>query len=141
MATKTITAKSDSAYDISALETASPEMLTLMLYDGALRFLQQARGALAEEDKESAAKWLGKLQDIFVELNTSLDMTQGEIAQNMRRLYEFYLQEVTLAQVEKSADRLQAVEEFLVRFRATWEEAARIYNTTKGLKQAESSDD
>ncbi|KLU65069.1 flagellar protein FliS [Desulfosporosinus acididurans] len=118
-------------YDLSAIETATPEMLIVMLYDGALRFLQQMRSALEQQDQGSVDKWLGKLQDIFVELNTSLDMNQGEIAQNLRKLYEFYQHELILAAVEKNIDRLQPVEGFLTLFRKTWAEAAEISGTAK----------
>lgn len=112
--------------ELTAVEKATPEMLIIMLYDGAIRFLQLARLEMELQNQESADKWLGKLLDILVELNTSLDMNQGEIAQNMRRLYEFYQQEVILAKVERAVERLQAVEEFLNTFRKTWAEAARI---------------
>lgn len=115
-----------SAYRQTSVATATPEKLLLMLYDGAIRFLHQARIAIEQQDLESTNKWLGKLQDIFVELNASLDIDQGEIALNMRKLYEFYQNEVIMANVEKNVERLQPVEEFLKLFRETWAEAAKI---------------
>jgi flagellar secretion chaperone FliS len=116
----------DKPFELSSAETAAPEMLIILLYDGAIRFLQQGRLALEQKNQELADKWLEKLLDILVELNVSLDMSQGEISQNLRRLYEFYQQEVILAKVERNVDRLQAVEDFLKSFRETWTEAARI---------------
>lgn len=115
-----------SAYRQTSVATATPEKLLLMLYDGAIRFLRQARLAMEKQDLESTNKWLGKLQDIFVELNTSLDLDQGEIALNLRKLYEFYQNEVIMANVEKNVTRLRSVEQFLLLFRETWAEAAKI---------------
>ncbi|WP_088228628.1 flagellar export chaperone FliS [Desulfosporosinus sp. FKB] len=117
-----------SAYRQTSVATASPEKLLLMLYDGAIRFLNQARASMEQDDFEAANKWLGKLQDIFMELNMTLDMNQGEVAYNLRKLYEFYQKEVLMANVEKSIDRLQPVEDFLRTFRETWVEAIKIVN-------------
>ena len=122
-----------SAYRQTSVATATPEKLLLMLYDGAIRFLRQARLAMEQQDLESTNRWLGKLQDIFVELNTSLDLDQGEIALNLRKLYEFYQNEVIIANVEKNVDRLQPVEEFLKFFRETWAEATK--KSSQELKQ------
>lgn len=117
-----------SAYRQTSVATATPEKLLLMLFDGAIRFLNQARFAMEQQNLEAANKWLGKLQDVFFELNMSLDMSQGEVALNLRKLYEFYQNEVTMANVEKSIERLQPVEEFLRIFRETWAEAAKKVN-------------
>ena len=132
--TNTTTASNPySAYRQTSVATATPEKLLLMLYDGAIRFLRQARLAMEQQDLEATNKWLGKLQDIFVELNTSLDLDQGEIALNLRKLYEFYQNEVIMANVEKNVDRLQPVEEFLKLFREMWAEAAK--KSSQELKQ------
>jgi flagellar secretion chaperone FliS len=117
-----------SAYKQTSIATASPDKLLLMLYDGAIRFLIQARVAMEQRNYEAANKWLQKLQDIILELNISLDMKQGEVALNLRKLYEFYEKEVLMANVEKNIERLQPVEDFLRSFRETWTEVARIVN-------------
>ena len=117
-----------SAYRQTSVTTAPPDKLLLMLYDGAIRFLNQARVSMEQHNFEATNKWLGKLQDVFMELNTSLDMNQGEVAYNLRKLYEFYQNEVIIANVEKNIERLQPVEDFLRTFRITWAEAAKIVN-------------
>lgn len=124
----TTTSNPYSAYRQTSVATASPEKLLIMLYDGAIRFLFQARAAIEQQNLEAANKWLGKLQDVFMELNMTLDMNQGEIALNLRKLYEFYQNEVLMANVEKSIERLQPVEDFLRIFRETWVEAAKMAN-------------
>lgn len=114
------------AYKQVAVETAPPERLLLMLYDGAIRFLTQAKDAMEKRDYETSNKWLGKVQDIFSELMITLDLEQGEIAENLYKLYDFYKNELIMANVEKNVQRLQPVAEFLEMFRDTWSEAANI---------------
>lgn len=128
MPNTTTTGNPYNAYKQTSVATATPEKLLLMLYDGAIRFLNQARVAMEQHNYEAANKWLGKLQDVFMELNISLDMNQGEVAHNLRKLYEFYQNEVIMANVEKNIERLKPVEDFLRIFRVTWAEAAKIVN-------------
>lgn len=72
------------------METASPEQLTLMCYDGALRFMRRARLAIEGGNLEDASNATGRAQAIVNELNITLDMEAGgEIATNLRALYLF----------------------------------------------------
>lgn len=78
------------AYRVNAVETASPEQLTLMCYDGALRFMRRAAKALEDGDLAGANNATGRAQAIINELNVTLDMERGgEIARNLRDLYLF----------------------------------------------------
>ncbi|MBC7460836.1 MAG: flagellar export chaperone FliS, partial [Thermoleophilia bacterium] len=73
------------AYRVNAVETASPEQLTLMCYDGALRFMRRAAKALEDGDLAGANNATGRAQAIINELNVTLDMERGgEIARNLR---------------------------------------------------------
>lgn len=72
------------------METASPEQLTLMCYDGALRFMRRAARALETNDLAEAANATGRAQAVVNELNITLDMEAGgELATNLRSLYLF----------------------------------------------------
>lgn len=113
------------AYKQTAVETATPEKLLVMLFDGGIKFLHQAERALEEKDFAEANKYLIKVQDILAELMVTLDMNQGDVAANLYKLYEFYHHETMMANIKKDAARLQPVVEFFEIFRATWIEAAR----------------
>ncbi len=65
------------AYRTNAVETASPEQLTLMCYDGALRFMRRAAKAIDEGDLAEASNATGRAQAIVNELNITLDMEAG----------------------------------------------------------------
>ncbi|MHB1650907.1 MAG: flagellar export chaperone FliS [Desulfitobacteriaceae bacterium] len=76
-------------YKQSAVETAPPEKLLLMLYDGAIKFLAQAKKALEKKNYEEANEYNLRVQEILVELKATLDMSYGEIPQRLSRLYDF----------------------------------------------------
>ena len=113
------------AYRQTAAETATPERLLLMLFDGAIKFVRQAELAIQNKDLTAANGYLLKVQDIFTELIVTLDMEQGEVAKNLYRLYDFYRSETITANIKKDANRLQPVLEFLLAFREVWAEAAK----------------
>ncbi|MCG1026404.1 MAG: flagellar export chaperone FliS [Dehalobacter sp.] len=115
------------AYRQAAVETASPDKLLIMLYTGAIKFLRLAEKALEENRYEEANNSLVRVGDIINELNTTLDMEAGgEIAVNLRSLYDFYYGEVVKANIKKDPDYLRPVIEFFEAFRDMWIETARI---------------
>jgi flagellar protein FliS len=108
-------------------ETASPDKLLIMLYTGALKFLRQAEKALAEKQYEEANNSLIRVGDIIAELNKTLNLEQGgEIALNLRSLYDFYYFEVVKANIKKDPAILQPVIAFFESYRDMWMETARI---------------
>lgn len=120
-------ANPQAAYKQTAVETASPEKLLVMLYAGTVKFLKQAEKALQDNKHEEAHNSLTKVQDIISELNITLNMDQGgEIAVNLRELYTFYFNEVVQANLTKDASRLIPVIEFFETFRDVWMETAKI---------------
>ncbi|UWG98312.1 flagellar export chaperone FliS [Dehalobacter sp. DCM] len=115
------------AYKQAAVETASPDKLLIMLYTGAIKFLRLAEKALQENKLEAANNHLIRVGDIINELNTTLNMEAGgEIAANLRALYEFYQGEVIKANIKKDPAYLQPVIEFFEAYRDIWMETARI---------------
>ena len=120
-------ANPQAAYKQTAVETASPEKLLVMLYAGGVKFLRQAEIALKENNHVEAHNSLTKVQDIISELNITLDMERGgEIAVNLRELYTFYFNEVVQANLTKDPSKLIPVIEFFETFRDVWMETAKI---------------
>lgn len=113
-------------YRQTSIVTASPENLLFMLFDGAIKFVRQAEKALGEKDYEQAHRVLVRIQDIFSELENSLNPEGDEVTLNLRVLYAFYRQEVVKANLEKNSKYLEPVLEFLRDYRQMWEEAARL---------------
>jgi len=117
-------------YKQASAETASPERLLLMLFDGGIKFLCLGKIAVEKKDFETAHNNLMNVQDILLELMVSLDMEKGgEIASNLYKLYDFYRNEVIKANVKKDAELLVPVLDFMRLYRDVWAEAARIART------------
>lgn len=115
-----------SQYRKTQIDTASPEDLVLMLYDGALRFLGHALDAFGRDDHEQVNNNLVRVQAIIGELLATLDHDRGgEIAKNLARLYLFFLDRLADANVRKDPAPAQAVKPLLEDLRNTWVEAMK----------------
>lgn len=76
----------------TAVETASPARLIVMLYDGAIRFINEAMAAMRQRDYETQNARLQRAQKILAELISSLDFDKGgEIAENLFRTLYLYV--------------------------------------------------
>jgi flagellar protein FliS len=82
------------SYRQVATQTASPGLLVLMLYDGAIRFLERAVAGFSAEDplefNQTINNNILRAQEIIAELNNSLNLQDGgEFAHTLRRLYNY----------------------------------------------------
>lgn len=110
-----------SAYDQyrqTSIQTAPPEQLIVMLYDGAIRSLEQAKLALQSGKDPSEA--IAKAQDIFAELAASLNLSAGEIAGNLAQLYNFWIQRLFQAQIHREATMVDEVNTMARDLREAW---------------------
>jgi flagellar secretion chaperone FliS len=117
-------AASPQAYRESAVLTAPPERLVVMLYDGARRFLVQAASAMREGDVPAAHGRLRRAERIVEHLLATLDMSQGEIAERLEAIYAFCLQLLAEGRMRQDADVLDKVGELLGELREAWAQLA-----------------
>lgn len=111
------------------VQTASPEQLISMLYDGAIRFAKQAREELESGDLEKANATIQRVQDIVEELNVSLDTEKGgEIAANLRKLYLYISDLLVEANIKKDSEPLCTAIKLLDSMRETWKETVQKTN-------------
>ncbi|GAB4268706.1 MAG: flagellar export chaperone FliS [Candidatus Rifleibacteriota bacterium] len=121
----------NTAYRKTQIETASPEALILMLYDGALKFMTQAEIAFEEKNLEQINNLLLRIQAIFTELLTALDKEKGgEIAVNLERLYIFFLEQLSEANVKKDVKYLLEIKPLVLDLRNTWEQAMQKHQSS-----------
>ncbi len=112
-------------YRRNAVLGASPAQLIVMLYDGALRFIEAGRAAMRARDLNRQNDYLVKTQRIVTELLSTLDMEAGgEIAANLARLYEFVLNQLMTANIEDSEPPLDAAAKTLRELREAWVQVA-----------------
>lgn len=113
------------AYEQNAVTTASPGELTLMLYNGCLKFLNQAKSAMETNDYESKNKYIQKAQSIISELMVTLNM-DIPVAKHMMQMYDYMNRRLIDANIKNSVEILEEVESFVAEFRDTWKEVIQI---------------
>lgn len=114
-------------YKQASVNTASPGVLVLMLYDGALQALHRAEYGFSLESPtkrfEEIHNGLMRAHQILRELQQSLDLeVDSEFGDRMYALYGFMLDRIFEANVKKDSESLPAVRDMLREIRDSWEE-------------------
>jgi flagellar protein FliS len=124
-------------YKKNQIETAPPEKILIMLYDGAIRFLLLAKKAMQEQNLEKANANLIKAQHIIREFMDSLDMeVGGQMAVNLYNLYEYLHYRLVEANIKKEVVMIDEVLDHLRSLKATWEEAILITARSSAQEKA-----
>lgn len=110
-------------YRKTAVQTASPLQLVIMLYDGALKFLDKGKCAMREGNRFEQNQNLQKAQRIVTELTACLDMAKGgEVAKNLFSLYTFIGDQLIEANLTDSEDGIEHSIRVLSELRSSWVE-------------------
>ena len=117
-------------YKNSKVLTASPAELTLMLYEGAIKFCNIAIEGCREKNIEKAHIHIVKVEKIIDYLRITLDM-KYPVAQEYEKIYSYLGSRLTQASIKKDPDILEEVNMHLRSVRDTWVEVMRI-NGQKG---------
>lgn len=108
-------------YQQTTITSQSPERLIVMLYEGALRFLESARTDAAEGDLPAMGHHVGRAQKIILELQCCLDHeTGGQVAANLDSLYGFVLRELTDLRIDADVRHIADVRRVLLPLLAAW---------------------
>lgn len=99
---------------------ASPMELIIILYEGAITALKRAKEREAAKDRPEMCKQIIRAQDMIRELRNALDMSRGEIAEGLYRLYTFMVQRLIKANLEKKRKHIDEVIDMLVDLKKTW---------------------
>lgn len=111
-------------YRQNAVFTATPEELTLMLYDGGIKFMNIAKYNIENNQIEKAHQALIRAQDIVLELSSSLNM-EYEISNNFRQLYDFIMNNLIDANINKEIKPIDEALEILTEMRDIWKEVMK----------------
>lgn len=111
-------------YQNNSILTASPEELILMLYNGAIKFCNQAVEAIEEKNIAKSNEYIVKAQKIISELRVTLDK-KYPVAEDMDRMYEFIYHLLVQANISKDIEKLNTATQFIREFRDTWREAMK----------------
>jgi len=111
-------------YKNNSIETADPKELIVMLYEGAVRYLNTAIDNMKNyKTYDIANENIIKSQNIITELMLSLDMEKGgQIAENLFNLYAYMKKELLEANIEKNTEKAKQVVKYLTELKKTWQE-------------------
>lgn len=113
------------AYQNNAVTTANPQELTLMLYDGALKFMRLAKLAIEQGNADLKNTNIQKTQAIFQEMRLTLNKDVA-ISANLDSLYEYMWRRLVDANVKNDTTILDEVLDFTTELRDTWKEAMKL---------------
>ncbi|HHY44756.1 MAG TPA: flagellar export chaperone FliS [Firmicutes bacterium] len=106
-----------------SIETAAPAELVLMLYNRALRTMEEATGYLERKDMEGSNRSLQKAQDIVDELRFSLNVSAGgQLARDLAAVYDYVGSRLLMANIRKDASLVSEAAKVLTEIRDGWAE-------------------
>lgn len=118
-------------YIENMVKTASPAKLIELLYMKAIDVLKEAEDLIGEKKYVEANEKIKRAQDIVIELNLSLDLEKGgQIAQNLRAIYNYLFQRLIEGNVKKNVEILREVRSFLEDLLETWREVMKRAGNT-----------
>lgn len=115
------------AYQRNAIMTASPAELTLMLYEGAIKFCNIAMIAIEKKEYEKANTNLKKAQDIITEFRVTLDRSYP-VWEDFERMYNMIYALLVEANIKKDTEILERALKYIREMRDTWKEVMRLNN-------------
>lgn len=114
------------AYKKTSVQTASKEQILLMLYQAAIKNCKNAMDAIDKGNVAKKGELIGKLQDIIIELNSSLDHNiGGEVAGELSSLYDYILHSSTQANINIDKKPLENCLGILQTLYSGWAEAVK----------------
>ena len=119
-------------YQNNKIQTARPEELTLMLYDGAIKFCNIAIMGLEQNDEQKFTTHLLKVENIVDYLNNTLDM-KYPVAKDFENVYNYLMQRLVEADLKRefALDNMNEVNKHLHTMRDTWAEVMKLARAPK----------
>lgn len=112
-------------YKEDSIYTASPEELTLMLYNGLVKFIMRGLDAVQKNNTQEAHNNIIRAQDIIHEFMVTLDK-KYTISQSLELIYDYMMRRLIEANTHKDADILTEVLDLAKQLRDTWEQAMKL---------------
>ena len=114
------------AYKKTSVETASKEQILLMLYQAAIKNCKKGIEAIEQKNLAKKGEYIGKMQDIVVELSNSLDFeVGGDVAKELASLYDYILYSSTQANIKIEKSHLEGCLRVLNTLYDGWTEAIK----------------
>ena len=112
-------------YQGTKVNTASPAELTLMLYEGAIKFCNIALAAIENNDVSKAHTNIVKAENIITEFRSTLDF-KYPVAKDFERVYDWIYRRLVEANMHKDAEVLEDATRLIREMRDTWKEVMKL---------------
>ena len=119
-----------SDYQRNAILTASPAELTLMLYEGAIKFCNIAKMAIEKGDVQKAHDNIMRAQRVITEFRATLDH-KYPVWEDFERVYDYIYRKLVEANMHKDLDPLEEALKYIREMRDTWKEVMRLAGNVK----------
>ena len=124
-------ARSAEVYRQQQVMTATPEALTLMLYNGAIKFINESIEASKKKEYETANTSCIKAQNIISEFRLTLKM-EYEISKNLLALYNYAYDRLVEGNMNEDITKLEEAKDILSELRDAWAQAMKAVKNEKG---------
>ncbi|WP_303839357.1 flagellar export chaperone FliS [Selenomonas ruminantium] len=124
------------AYKRQQIMTATPEALTLMLYNGCLKFIDEGVKALEEKQYEQANNSLIKAENIISEFRVTLNM-EYEIAQQLMPLYNYAYDRLVEGNLKSDASLIRQGYDIIHELRDAWVQAMKKARVEQGTQNVQ----
>lgn len=124
-------ARSAEVYRQQQVMTATPEALTLMLYNGAIKFINESIEASKKKEYEKANTSCIKAQNIISEFRLTLKM-EYEISKNLLALYNYAYDRLVEGNMNEDITKLEEAKDILSELRDAWVQAMKAVKNEKG---------
>lgn len=112
-------------YNDNKILTANPAELTLMLYEGAIKFCNRALLAIEKNDIEKANNNILKAQKIITELRATLDFSYP-VANQFEMVYDYIYRRLVESNIKKDKEILEEALGYIREMRDTWKEVMKL---------------
>jgi len=102
------------------VERATPTELIVLLYEGEIKFLNQAKEEARNGDLPKRCENLIKAQDVLRELRNALDMSVTEISPKLKSLYNYMIEKLVQANLEKKDEHIDEVLKLVTELKDVW---------------------
>lgn len=118
-------------YKKTEVNSSDNVRIIALLYDGAINFIRIAKKKMEQGDIPAKCLYVGKATAIVSELSISLNMDTGEIAKNLRMLYDYLLDRLLYANLKNDLKALNEAERILEILSVAWKDMQREILTSK----------
>lgn len=114
-------------YQKTMVQTSSPLENIILLNERCLSYLTRLQESIERKCIADKVTYMDKVMDIIITLDSCLDFSQGEIAENLHKCYQCMLAQISQANIKNDVAPLELTKKWLTELLDTWKAIAKIH--------------